>query len=104
MPYGYRGGLWALLGPGVVLRRTDYDADAAAEMFRSTAPEYPGLAQFIEENVLTVPSDAEALAVSPVGRERSPTPRRPLIPLPPELIGRVELPWAPPSLDDLPIA
>lgn len=63
MPYGYRGGLWALLGPGVVLRRTDYDADAAAEMFRSTAPEYPGLAQFIEENVLTVPSDAEALAV-----------------------------------------
>ena len=27
------------------------------------APEYPGLAQFIEENVLTVPSDAEALAV-----------------------------------------
>jgi putative phosphoesterase len=63
MPYGYRGGLWALLGPGVVLRRTDYDADAAAEMFRSAAPEYPGLAQFVEENVLTVPSDAEALAV-----------------------------------------
>ena len=27
------------------------------------APHYPGLAAFIEQNVLAVPSDAEALAV-----------------------------------------
>ena len=63
MPYGSQGALWALIGPDVALRRTDYEADLAAEMFRSAAPEYPGLAEFIEENVLTVPSDAEALAV-----------------------------------------
>jgi putative phosphoesterase len=63
MPYGSRGALWALIGPDVALCRTDYEADLAAEMFRTAAPEYPGLPEFIEENVLTVPSDAEALAV-----------------------------------------
>ena len=63
MPYGFRGALWALLGPDVALRRTEYEAEIAAEMFRSAAPGYPELAEFIEENVLTVPSDAEALAV-----------------------------------------
>ena len=63
MPYGSQGALWALIGPDVALRRADYEADLAAEMFRSAASEYPGLAEFIEENVLTVPSDAQALAV-----------------------------------------
>jgi hypothetical protein len=63
MPYGGRGAFWALLGPDVALRRTAYDANVAAETFRTVAPDYPGLAEFIEENVLTVPSDAEALAV-----------------------------------------
>jgi len=63
MPYGSRGAFWALLGPDVALRRTEYDADVAAETFRSAAPEYPGLAEFIAENVLAVPSDAEALLV-----------------------------------------
>jgi diadenosine tetraphosphatase ApaH/serine/threonine PP2A family protein phosphatase len=63
MPYGCQGALWALIGPDVVLRRTDYEADLAAEMFRSAAPDDPGLPEFIEENVLTVPSDAQALAV-----------------------------------------
>jgi predicted phosphodiesterase len=63
MPYGARAALWALLGPDVALRRTAYDADVAAETFRSAAPGYPGLAEFIDENVLTVPSDAQALAI-----------------------------------------
>ena len=63
MPYGGRGAYWALLGPDVALLRTDYNAEAAAERFQAVAPDYPGLAEFIEENVLTVPSDAEALAV-----------------------------------------
>ena len=49
--------------PDITLRRTNYDANVAAEMFRTVAPNYPGLAEFIEENVLTVPSDTEALAV-----------------------------------------
>jgi predicted phosphodiesterase len=63
MPYGGTGAFWALLGPDVVLRRTAYDGQAAAAVFRAGAAGYPDLAEFIEENVLTVPSDAEALAV-----------------------------------------
>jgi predicted phosphodiesterase len=63
MPYGGAGAFWALLGPDVVLRRTPYDARAAAATFRSAAPDYPGLDEFIAENVLAVPSDAEALEV-----------------------------------------
>ncbi|RKT86513.1 phosphoesterase, MJ0936 family [Saccharopolyspora antimicrobica] len=63
MPYGSTGAHWALLGPDVVLRRTDYDLSAAAERFRAAAPDFPELAEFIEANVLTTPSDAEALAV-----------------------------------------
>jgi putative phosphoesterase len=63
MPYGNRGAFWAMLGPDVTLRHTEYDAEIAAEALRSAAPEYPELAEFIAENVLTVPSDAEALAV-----------------------------------------
>ena len=63
MPYGRSGAHWALLGPTVSLRRADYDAHEAAETFRSHAPDYPGLREFIAQNVLTVPSDAEALSV-----------------------------------------
>jgi predicted phosphodiesterase len=63
MPYGGTGAYWALLGPDVVLRRTPYDARAAGETFRAAAPGYPDLDAFIAENMLTVPSDAEALAV-----------------------------------------
>jgi diadenosine tetraphosphatase ApaH/serine/threonine PP2A family protein phosphatase len=63
MPYGTPGAHWALLGPEVVLRRTRYDADAATRAMRAAAPAYPGLEEFLAENVLTVPSDAEALAV-----------------------------------------
>ena len=51
------------LGPEVVLRRTAYDLDAAARTMRTAAADYPGLAEFLAENVLAVPSDAEALAV-----------------------------------------
>jgi putative phosphoesterase len=36
-PYeGARGARWALLGPDVELRRTDYDHDATAELYRSS--------------------------------------------------------------------
>jgi len=63
MPYGTPGAHWALLGPEIVLRHTGYDLHAAAETMRTAAAGYPGLDEFIAENVLTVPSDAEALAV-----------------------------------------
>lgn len=62
MPYGRTGAFWALLGPDVVLRRTEYDLDAAARMLRIKAPDYPGLAEFVARNVLAVHSDAEVLA------------------------------------------
>jgi predicted phosphodiesterase len=64
MPYGPPGAAayWALLGPDVTLRRTPYDAHAAAERMRVSA--FPGTDAFIEENVLNgPPSDTEALAV-----------------------------------------
>jgi len=63
MPYGTPGAHWALLGPEVVLRHTEYDLPAAGDTMRTAAPGYPGLAEFLAENVLAVPSDAEALAV-----------------------------------------
>jgi predicted phosphodiesterase len=71
MPYGSDGALWALLGPGVSLRRTAYDAAAAAAVFRSAAADYPDLERFIAENVVAVPSDAEALAVFTAWPDRS---------------------------------
>jgi predicted phosphodiesterase len=59
MPYEERpGAYWALLGPEVELRRTEYDLDAAAAAIRATGfPDGDGLAR---ENVLTVPGPAEA--------------------------------------------
>jgi predicted phosphodiesterase len=62
MPYGGTGAYWALLGPDVTLRHTSYDARAAAAAFRAAAPVYPGLDEFIAENMITTPSDATALA------------------------------------------
>ena len=41
IPYeGRRGAYWALLGPDVDLRRTEYDTEAAVDLFRGTG--YPG--------------------------------------------------------------
>jgi predicted phosphodiesterase len=61
MPYeAAPGAYWALLGPGVELRRTDYDREAAAELFRASG--HPEAEELARENVLTVPSRAEALA------------------------------------------
>ena len=62
MPYGHSGASWALLGPHVTLCRTGYDPTSAATAFAGTDT-MPGLADFIAENVITTPSDAEALTV-----------------------------------------
>jgi putative phosphoesterase len=62
LPYGSDGALWALLGPGVDLRRTAYDVEAAAATFRSRAAGYPGLKDMMAQNLFACPSDAEALA------------------------------------------
>jgi hypothetical protein len=44
------------------LRHTSYDTHAAAAAFRAGAPGYPGLDEFIAENMIATPSDATALA------------------------------------------
>jgi predicted phosphodiesterase len=62
MPYeGAPGAYWALLGPGVEHRRTEYDLEAAARRIRATA--HPDADELVRENVLVVPSRAEAVAV-----------------------------------------
>lgn len=61
MPYGHTGVAWALLGPEVVLRRTGYDAGAAAQVLAAST--MPGIEEFVAQNVRATPSDAEALAV-----------------------------------------
>lgn len=61
MPYeAAPGAYWALLGPGVELRRTEYDLGRAAERFRASG--HPEAEELARENVLTVPSRAAALA------------------------------------------
>jgi predicted phosphodiesterase len=61
MPYeAAPGAYWALLGPDVELRRTDYDLERAAERIRTSG--HPAAEELARENVLQVPSRAEALA------------------------------------------
>jgi putative phosphoesterase len=59
MPFQPPGAYWLLLGPGVELRHTPYDLDAAAARIRATS--YPGAEQFAAGNVLTTPSEASML-------------------------------------------
>jgi predicted phosphodiesterase len=60
MPYGPPGAHWALLGPGVSLRRTPYDTAAAAEAI--SASRYTDGREWAREYVLHHYSDTEALA------------------------------------------
>lgn len=61
MSYGAAGACWALLGPGVELRRTRYDVERAAERIRSGG--HPDAAAWARDYVVSPPDDAEALAV-----------------------------------------
>ena len=59
MPYEQEAGAyWAEFGPGVELRRTEYDLERAAARLRDT--EFPGVDEFVDENVLARPSPDEA--------------------------------------------
>jgi putative phosphoesterase len=59
MPYGTPGAYWALLGPDIELRCSNYDLGAAAERIADLAG--ADADDFIREHVLTVPSADEAL-------------------------------------------
>jgi putative phosphoesterase len=59
MPYeDAPGAYWALLGPAVELRRTEYDLERAAASIRATG--YPDADQFAEHHVLHPATAAEA--------------------------------------------
>lgn len=58
-PFGEPGADWALLGPGIELRHTAYDLQAAAERIRATR--YPQ-AQQEAQKLLQPPAEAEMLA------------------------------------------
>ncbi|MFE9201065.1 metallophosphoesterase family protein [Micromonospora sp. NPDC007230] len=62
MPYGGAGAWWALLGPGVQLRRTGYDVDAACARVVAESG-FPDAAEWADEYLRARHSDAEALAV-----------------------------------------
>lgn len=62
MPYGTRGAHWALLGDGVQLRRTEYDAEAACR-FLAAHCAYPDIEEWADFFVRHPASDAEALRV-----------------------------------------
>jgi putative phosphoesterase len=58
MPFGEPGAHWALLGPRVEMRRTDYNRESAAARIRQSA--WPDAEEFARSNVLTAPSAEEA--------------------------------------------
>ncbi len=62
MPYGTSGAHWALLGNGVQLRRTGFDASTACARL-SAESGYPGIEEWADYFVRHPASDAEALKV-----------------------------------------
>ncbi|WP_344856468.1 metallophosphoesterase family protein [Amycolatopsis ultiminotia] len=62
MPYGTTGAHWALLGPGVQLRRTAFDPELACQYLTKTSG-YPEIGVWAEEFVRNPVSDLEALRV-----------------------------------------
>jgi predicted phosphodiesterase len=59
-PYeGVAAGYWALLGPDVSLRKTDYDVDAAVRCFRRTG--YPDVDEMLKDSLLD-PADPNEIA------------------------------------------
>jgi hypothetical protein len=61
MPFGSTGAYWALLGPDVELRRTDYDLARTAESFRASP--YPGGSDDAQA-LLDPPSEESILAAA----------------------------------------
>ena len=62
MPYGTSGAHWALLGDGVQLRRTRFDAESACRALISGSG-YPDIEEWADYFVRNPASDAEALRV-----------------------------------------
>jgi putative phosphoesterase len=70
MPYGHPGAGWALLGPGVTLRRTHYDLPAAVAAI--SASPMPGAADWAAEYVAQHHPDTAALeAFTAIARQQA---------------------------------
>lgn len=61
MPYGRKGAPWVLLGPGITLRHTEFDYDAAVARIAAESG-FPDAAGFADEYVRSRNSDLDALA------------------------------------------
>jgi putative phosphoesterase len=59
MPYGRTGAHWLLIDADVEFKHTAYDLEKAAALIRATG--YPEAEDFASSNVLSAPSEAEAL-------------------------------------------
>ena len=62
MPYGRPGAHWALLGPGITLRHTGFDYDAACARIVAESG-FPDAADWADEYVRARNTDLDALAV-----------------------------------------
>ncbi|MFF9402637.1 metallophosphoesterase family protein [Streptomyces sp. NPDC014744] len=73
MPYGRTGAHWALLCPGVELRTTNFDIEAAVTQL-SRASSYPEIAEWADYFLHARATDADALAAFAPrdGRDHSP--------------------------------
>ncbi|OIJ87341.1 YfcE family phosphodiesterase [Streptomyces sp. MUSC 14] len=60
MPYGRAGAHWALLGPGVALRSTGFDTEAAVTRITQDSS-YPDIAEWADYYLHARASDADAL-------------------------------------------
>ena len=60
MPFATTGADWLLLGPGIELRKTQYDLTATAEQFRRTG--YPMVEEMAVRYILNPPSEQELFA------------------------------------------
>src|SRR5688572_4780078 len=60
MPFGTTGADWLLFGPGIELRKTNYDTAAAAEAFRGT--QYPMVEEMAVRHILNPPGEQELFA------------------------------------------
>lgn len=60
MPYGRPGAHWALLGPGIDLRRTTFDYDEACRRIADSG--YPGGRQWADQYIRAANGDLDALA------------------------------------------
>jgi predicted phosphodiesterase len=62
MPYGGAGAHWALLGPGVQLRVTEFDLDRACAQIKAESS-FPEVGDWADYFVRSVASDADALQI-----------------------------------------